>query len=74
MNNFTVMTYDQIIQKITQHNPNIAPSVYLYESIERRHILPIFFLKHRVTIEPAFQKYHYARFSGWATAMMLPEN
>ena len=68
MNNFTALSYDQVIQKIKQHKPDIDPSIYLYESIERRHIVPIFFLKHRVTFEVTFQKYHHARFCGWATA------
>lgn len=68
MNNFTALSYDQVIQRIQQHKPDLAPSIYLYESIERRHVIPVFFLKHRVAFSNETPKSYHARFCGWATA------
>jgi hypothetical protein len=71
MNNFTVMSYDQIIGKITQHKPDTAASIYLYESIELRHIVPVFFLKQRMkkqAVNGDGIHWRYADFCGWAAA------
>ena len=67
MEKFVPVTYDQVIQKIQKQRPDVVPSVYFYECIEQRHIVPVFFLKSRVSrVTRKCQKSH-ARFSGWAT-------
>lgn len=71
MNNFTALSYDQVIQKIKQHKPDIDPSIYLYESIELRQIVPVFFLKQRMkkqTVNGDGIHWRYADFCGWAAA------
>ena len=71
MNNFTALSYDQVIQKIKQHKPDIEPSIYLYQCLELDTIAPIFFFKSRVKREALTQngiEWRYANFFGWAAS------
>lgn len=71
MNNFTALSYDQVIQKIKQHKPDIDPSIYLYQCLELDKIAPIFFFKSRVKRQTATKngiEWRYANFCGWAAS------
>lgn len=68
MENFVVVPYDQVVQKIKQHNPSLTPSIYLYENIISGHILPVFFLEQRIVTDAIFRPNCQMIFSGWATS------
>lgn len=71
MNSFTALSYDQVIQKIKQHKPDVEPSIYLYQCLELDTIAPIFFFNSRVkrqTLTKNGIEWRYANFFGWAAS------